>query len=390
MNVRAFPGIKALTCLGIAVAVTGCGGIFSNSDEPTVVYAMDNSATGNSVFAWELNGDGTLSSIGSFATNGNGTGTTETPGAGPVDGIDPLGSQGALSLSSDERHLFAVNAGSGTVSVFRVQDNGSLTLTDTEPTGGSSPVSVTCRNNVVYVVNVNNPDSMQPSTITGFTLNNDGTLTAFAGSTRGLSADNARPSQVSISPDGEQVIVTERGTNVVTAFGVNSDRTLGTPATVASPRPDPFGFAFVGSNRMVVSEAAAMNPLGSSASLYNLTPGAPTVASGGVLNNQMASCWVTISPNGQQAYVSNTGSNTITNYNIGSGSLTLQQEAVATDGLGSAPIDSGQGGGKFVQLLGGKGTIAVYSIQSDGDLALLGIRSTGLPLLGTQGLAVRD
>jgi 6-phosphogluconolactonase (cycloisomerase 2 family) len=251
-------------------------------------------------------------------------------------------------------------------------------------------VSVCCRGSRVYVANVNDPANNVPSTIARFNIGSDGTLSS-GGAAHQLSGANARPSQVSFAPDGSAILVTERGTNLISTFHVNADGSLGNPSTVASPRPDPFGFAFGVSNRLIVSEAAAMDPLGSSASSYFLTAGVPSVVSSGVLNGQMASCWVSVSGDGRQAFVSNFGSNTVTNYRVAlDGSLTLQQQAVATDGAGSAPIDSGFGRNHFVQLLGGKGTITTYSVASNGDLALIGTQATGLPAMGSQGIAVRD
>jgi 6-phosphogluconolactonase len=368
----------------------GCNS--GGSDNRAVVYAMTNAAVNNSVMAWRVNANGTLESIGGFSTNGNGTGTTETPLAGPNDGIDPLASQGSLTLSPDQQFLYAVNAGSGTLAVFRVAGNGGLTLIDTESTGGTSPVSVTARGNLVYVVNVNDPVNAQPSTITGFTVNTNGTLTAIAGSTRQLSAANARPSQVSITPDATQVIVTERETDVISTFAINGNGTLGAPTTTPSPRPAPFGFDFSGNGTVIVSEAAPMDPLGSSASSYTIGVGSLSVVSAGVLNGQAASCWTNVSPDGTRAYVANTASDTVTTYGVALNAvLTVRQAAVPTDGAGSGPIDAdlNASGTMYFQLLGGKGTIAVYSVDASGDLTLTGVRATGLPMLGTQGLTVR-
>src|SRR5580700_10668214 len=66
--------------------------------------------------------------------------------------VTPLSSQGSLSLSQDKNWLFAVNAGSGTLSVFRLVDS-SLILTDQVATEGAEPVSVSQNGNLVYVLN---------------------------------------------------------------------------------------------------------------------------------------------------------------------------------------------------------------------------------------------
>ena len=79
-------------------------------ENPGAVFVMTNSANGNQIESYARHADGSLQWIASFATGGNGSGGT----------IDPLHSQGSLILSQDHRHLFAVNAGSGTISSFRV------------------------------------------------------------------------------------------------------------------------------------------------------------------------------------------------------------------------------------------------------------------------------
>lgn len=379
--------------LGAVAASALIGGCFGGSGNSNTAYVMTNGAAGNTVLALRINSNGTLTQIGGFATGGNGTGITETPLAGPIDGIDPLGSQGSIAISGDGRYLFAVNAGSNTISAFRISGNGSLTLIETEPSGGTSPVSVAVMNNRLYVANVNDPTQAQPSTIVGFAVAANGSLTTIAGSTQTLSAANARPSQVGFSPDGTRIVVTERETNAISTFVINGDGTLQSPVTTASAGPAPFGFEFRDFGTLVVSEAAPGDPAGASASSYSLNAnGTLTVITGRVLNGQLASCWTSITPDGDTAIVANTGSHTVTTYNIaGNGGLTVDQAAVATAGAGSAPIDADitSDGDFYVQLLGGTGQVVVYTINDDGDITLRQIQNVGLPALGSQGLVVR-
>ena len=103
------------------------------------VYTLSNDATRNEVLAFQRYGNGHMEPAGHFATGGTGTGSG-------------LGNQGALALSDGERYLFAVNAGSNDVSVFRVTRDG-LELVDRVAEEGLTPVSVTVDRNRVYVVN---------------------------------------------------------------------------------------------------------------------------------------------------------------------------------------------------------------------------------------------
>jgi len=106
------------------------------------VYVLTNQPTGNAVMVFRRDAAGTLTFAGSFASAGKGTGT----------GADPLDSQGAVVLGEDNRLLFAVNAGSNSISVFAVSGD-HLTLLDTVSSGGIEPVSVTVQHDLVYVVN---------------------------------------------------------------------------------------------------------------------------------------------------------------------------------------------------------------------------------------------
>ena len=74
------------------------------------VFVMTNNVDKNEVIAYRRASDGTLQEGARFDTGGRGSGGNN----------DPLESQGSLTLSQDHSLLFAVNAGSGSVSVFSV------------------------------------------------------------------------------------------------------------------------------------------------------------------------------------------------------------------------------------------------------------------------------
>jgi 6-phosphogluconolactonase len=89
------------------------------------VYTLSNSPAGNAVLAFPRAANGSLGAPVPYPTGGNGT------GAG-------LGSQGAVVLSKTRHELFAVNAGSNSVSLFSVTNDG-LELESTVPSGGTTP-----------------------------------------------------------------------------------------------------------------------------------------------------------------------------------------------------------------------------------------------------------
>src|SRR2546425_12670706 len=77
------------------------------------VYTLTNGAGGNQVAVFDRGNDGTLTADGTVSTGGLGT------GAG-------LGSQGALAVEG--RQLLAVNAGSNSVSLFSIDNDGDPNL----------------------------------------------------------------------------------------------------------------------------------------------------------------------------------------------------------------------------------------------------------------------
>ena len=155
----------------------------------------------------------------------------------------------------------------------------------------------------------------------------------------------------------------------------------------------PFGFAFNNGGTLVVSEAFGGTPNQSAVSSYGASEdGTLNVISGSVANSQTASCWIAITKSGKLAFVSNTGSGTISSYHVNAedGSLTLLNATAADMGLGSAPIDmdlSVNGRILFV-LLGGTQSVASFRVWKNGNLTPVDTASSGLPL-GAQGIAAK-
>src|ERR1022692_3798222 len=92
----------------------------------STVFVMTNDNLKNEVLAYQRLYNGSFALRGNFATDGRGSGGT----------TDPLQSQGSLTLSGDHNLLFAINAGSGTVSSFHIVEGLPL-LVDKKPTGGA-------------------------------------------------------------------------------------------------------------------------------------------------------------------------------------------------------------------------------------------------------------
>ncbi len=346
------------------------------------VYTMSNATGSNEVIVLNRASDETLSEAARVATGGAGTG--ESVG----------GSQDGIELSENGRFLLVVNAGSDELSVFAVRKGG-LRLTDTEPSGGETPVSITVNKDLIYVLN----NEGGVGSITGFRLSNDGSLTPIPGSTRALSGVGgpipALPAQVGFSPRGDVLVVTERfsgadGGGRISTYTVRSDGSLSTtPIVTDPPGRTPFGFDFGKRNHLIVSEAFVTSPGNaipgaSAASSFTLArDGTLTVNPGGasVRTFQTVACWVDVSQNGRFAYVTNTASGNITGYRIGNdGSLTRLDADGITALTGPGPVDlEFSRNGQFLYVTNiGDGSISAFKASpSDGSLT---------PIAGVEGL----
>jgi 6-phosphogluconolactonase len=295
------------------------------------VYVMTNQVA-NAIAVFKRAPDGSLSSAGMFSTGGSGN-PVAMPGDPPTD---PLASQGSLILSQDNRFLFAVNAGSNEISVLAVDSTG-LTLVDKVASGGVRPISLTLNKNILYVLN----EGGTPN-ITAFIVNNQGKLSPLAGSTRPLAGGSAAdPAQVGFSTDGDVVVVTEKMTNIIDTYTFGAGGFANGPISNPSNGLTPFGFAFDSRGHLIVSEAFGGAPNQGAASSYTVSDdGTLNVVSGSVPDFQTAACWVVITSSGRYAFVSNTGSGTVSSYKIGSrGTLSLQNSVAGNTGPNSAPID---------------------------------------------------
>jgi len=338
-------------------------------DDGQLVYTMSNNPSANQVMVYQRSG-GVLNPLGPVATGGKGSG-------------GGLGSQGAVVLSKGGNWLLAVNAGSNDVSVFRVSDWG-LTLASRTPSGGTMPISVTISGRIVYVLNAGTPNN-----ITGFTLGSSGSLTPITGATNSLSGPAVGGAEVQFDGDGDQLVVTEKGTNTIDVFAVGHNGTLGSRVSTASNGMTPFGFDFGKKNRLFVSEAFGGGINLSAASSYNLSSsGALQVISGSVGTQQTAACWLVVDPTGRYAYTTNTGSKTVSLYKIGSnGSLTLVSSIAGMTPAGG-PIDAAfSGDGRYLHVLtAGAASLVTFRVQPDGSLVSV---STAMAPPAAAGLAAQ-
>lgn len=345
---------------------------FANS---RAVFVMTNHAERNEILAFQRKSDGSLTEKRAFSTGGRGSGGN----------VDPLESQGSLRLSEDGSLLFAVNAGDGTISTFRIHGS-FLSLVNRVASGGSEPNAIAQHGSLVYVLNTGGS-----SGVAGFRLR-FGRLLPIADSVRFLSTNTSGAASLAFSPDGQFLIVTERLTNSLDVFRVQHDGTL-SEATVNSAGAGTFSAVFAPNGAALVAEtgsAGAVN--GSAISSYAILPdGKISPISSSLPTFGAANCWNVVTPDGKFVYTSNAGTANIAGFRIQSDGtlLALPGTIVGSNPTGATNLDLAiSSDGKYLYSLNtGNGTVGIFAIQSDGSLIAAG-HAEGLPSsAGFNGIA---
>jgi 6-phosphogluconolactonase (cycloisomerase 2 family) len=378
-NVKAHRSSVLVYSVAAALSVAAFSAHATRGDErhgEHGVFVMTNDANANEVRVFERARSGSLREVRSYTTGGRGSGGT----------IDPLMSQGALTLSRDGSWLFAANAGSGTVSVFRVEGT-RLHLTDEVPSGGADPNAVAAHGEYVYVLN-----TAGSSSVVGFHLDH-GKLQRIDNSLRFLGRNEAGAASIAFSPDGRFLLVTERTANRIDIFQVLANGELSEVKSNASAAPGAFAASFSPRGTLIVSETGAGGDNDSTVSSYavradlTVQPISTAVPTLGAAN-----CWNAVTPDGRFVYVSNAGSASIAGFSIAaSGALNALPGTIVgsnADGATNLDIAVSADGAYLYSLNAGDGTLGVFAIdQRSGALTNLGATGRLAANAGLNGIA---
>lgn len=335
-----------------------------------VIYTASNETQGNRVIAFEVDKKhGHLNELGSFNTQGTGTGA-------------PIGNQAALAKDASDRWLFVTNAGDGTVTSFRIQPEG-LEFVNRIKSGGTSPISVTVFGTLVYVLNEGSgldadPPELRYDNISGLRFTPGGVLEPIENSTRIL--DNTQltaPAQVGFNKSGTVLLITEKATSMLTTYVMQADDTPTVePLKRASAVPTPFGFEFGDRDYVFITEANG-GGAGVTAS-YRIDRETGTVSSlVDLVDMGLATCWTVLSSDQTVGYSVNTGSDSLSLYRVnfdGTMEPFFSNNPNKEIPTGDAPRDAvlTQNNQFLFVLNNGDGVIHGYRVRRDGRLKQFG------------------
>ncbi|KAG8736029.1 hypothetical protein FRC10_009879 [Ceratobasidium sp. 414] len=372
---------------------------------PTIIgaiYFITNDPSGNNVIVNTMDHSGKLSYSHAVSTQGKGVHANS-----PTGGPDALFSQDSVKVGKDM--LFAVNPGSSTVVMFKINHQNPSEINMPVSSGGDFPVSIAFYENTneVCVLNgghVNGVQCYWADSIKG--------LIPIPNTTRSLGLTQTTPatgppgtvSDVIFSADGGELYVSVKGTpptpGFVATYKVNkANGSLSNKPVKTTPASGgllPFGMTLIPRTKavLVVDPATGF-------SIFDFTKGAPAKTTIYPVKNQLLNCWSSISRKTGNIYLTDAGTSIVTEVHVNNqlkANIVKQYQIKA----GSATIDSivtSVGGNDFLYVLSANvSSVDVLSLNGPGQATHLqtldvqsAVASSGSPVpihgVNFQGMA---
>lgn len=377
-----------LICLATGLLV-GCGNDGGGGGgvpaSPTSQLYTQTNEEANVVVQMTRNSDGTLTVKSKYFTGGKGTNGVKFGDATNTPVPDSLVSQHSVIITTDKSFLYAVNAGDDTISSFSIdQTSGNLTFKKINTTAGTYPTSLAYSKGFLYVSFQGGSQQLQ-----AYSAGADGSLSiigAYAIPKNGVNP--VSPTQIVVSPNGSYLVVSAGvGSNEAVSYPVNVNGTLGTPVSNVTGVTSPFAGEFI-NNTLYLSTDISNKALAS----YSFSSGALTPIGGPVTSGNGGPCWLSITPNGNYAYVGN-GSGPISSYSIAAnGAVALLNATAANDSAKVAGDSWISPDGKYLYTAYlADDFVLAYTVNGDGSLTKIGAPAmvktvTGISMQGLVGL----
>ena len=394
----------------------------------------------NCIIHYHWSASGTLTEVERCPTGGAGSGEFK-PISGQESAPNAFEGAGSVILTPDRRFLFTTNGGDNSVSSFRVEEDGGLTLVDCKPTGNpvegrsgtAKSLAYAPKSGTLFVLHSFGPDHLRLMSVHA-----EGTLTAR--SERYTVNTHDKPNRVStmvvVSPDEKLVFVGTTFDEPIVSTGLYPDgspilwvqRAGGAFHSIASNFPDPDGLAVfplredgsLGTARFydarggspfyivflhgrpntfvigyAVGDGVSMGTIEKDGKV-NIGPLVKIDTSAGVPSEL---CWLAVSPDDRTVFATNFGYSYVSSYHINGSGLEIACDPacpkVPGDGTArglngtvtSGPADSWitPDGAYLYQIYGNASTLAGYATHPDGSLKE--VASVKIPYNSPQGLA---
>jgi 6-phosphogluconolactonase (cycloisomerase 2 family)/uncharacterized protein YjdB len=272
-----------------------------------------------------------------------------------------------LTVTPSE-YVYASNFSDATVSQYTVGAGGALApmAPAAVATGGANPFAITVdpTHHNVYVVNYTSPGS-----VTQFTVAANGALTQNS-----IIATGNSPNGITLSPNGAYAYVANLSDGTISQYTVNPDGTLSamTPATVTAGG----GAAMVAVNA-AGTFAYVPNLTGATVSVFSIGGGGGlTLASTAPLASGSNADYLAIDPTGTYAYVSNLYLDTIQSFTIDPTTGALTAFSGASTATGGNPremtVNATSGGNYLYVPYSAANEVAQFAIGAGGVISQVG------------------
>jgi 6-phosphogluconolactonase (cycloisomerase 2 family) len=365
-TIGASAGLSAIAAAAVFAGPAAASPVPQPTHEPVyqslhrpagAVFAQTDNLAGNTIVAYAQAADGTLSQAGIYPTGGLG---------GQLSGsvVDHTASQGSLAYDSAHHLLYAVNAGSNTITAFAVRGQRLIRI-QTISSGGTFPVSVTVHGSQLYALNARGGGSVQGYLRIGDRLVKVPSWHRNLGFNPNPSPEfTATPGQIAFTPDGSKLIVTTKGDGQsIDVFPVGRFGPSARPVVTPDPGNVPFAIAFDQQNHVVIAEAGP-----SAIATFTVNRNATLSLITRTTTGQAATCWVTVT--GHNLYASNAGSASLSGYADRHGILTALGNTTTDPGTVDAAASSN---GRFLYVqTGANGIVDEFKIANNGSLIRIG------------------
>jgi hypothetical protein len=323
-------------------------------------------------------------------------------------------------VNPDQTLLFAVNAGSDSVAVFSIKEDGTLVAVAGSPfpSGGNDPVSLALEGNVLIVANQSG-DFARPSTIlpnyTTLRVGSNGTLIPFGTTTNDTSHASQNTVSVAAGTSPSQALL-PAGTNLLFGadflggllqhFRLDGDGELHPLSPIALPASEfaattprfPLGLWSNPKAPILYVGYVTANKMGVYS--YNEQGGLKFLRT--VPNAGQGICWIRSNQSGTRLYTTDTTTNQVSVYDSTDAEYPIEIQTLTLSGVGNAFQLSLSNNGKSLYVLSQRAATSIpegqgnvlhsLSIKDDGTLQEIGSGIVFNLPSGTrpQGVAVVD